>query len=125
MVGEAAADEQARRSVVASRVVVHEHELGVRLDVVIELQVPESSGRVALVDTLKMVGGRVVVSLVAIDQRAGRRDLLGSTGGAKDSRWRRVARAAAAVRSERAVAREVMPIVQHTGCMIAMIGRDG
>ncbi len=118
-----AAEESARGRVRTRGDVIHETELGVRLGVIAKLQLAHETGRIALIVTLQVVGGGVVVSRVLRHDLPGRVDLVRFAGGrvVEHSR-RRVARAAADIGpgAGRAACRR-----QHAGRMVAVIGRDG
>src|SRR6516162_5445328 len=67
-----ASGEHARGSEVAARLVVHEHELGVRLGVLVQLEVAEESGGVALIVALKVEIVREVEVIVLLHDIPGR-----------------------------------------------------
>jgi len=78
--------ERPGRRKVTARLIVHEHELGIGLDVLVELQLAEEAGRIALVDALQVVRGRVVVARVDGTERAVGIDLIGLSAALEDCR---------------------------------------
>src|SRR6185503_4924693 len=105
-----AAAEYARRRVVAAGLVVQEHELGIRLDMLIELQVAKEPGRVPLIDALQIVSRGEVVAGIAGTQVSIRRNLNRSNRRRKQDSRRGVARALANHRREGSVAGEIVSI---------------